>query len=182
MQAAIAAHTYDPTTPNRTPTPGTSFTTPDDYAHYWTNGAPCYFNGVTGAGTYVNFFNTNDWALTLLWKPDQDLKPDVGFSSYAGNFWEGTNQLQFPANTYLIFPYCDQAPCNALGAQGNVAGAFAYEIQIGSVTIPIYQQQDLAAPPDNFGGQHKYHSGEFRSDNMSRGPVWNQMLEQMHLK
>ena len=66
-QAAVSAHTYDPTVTNR---PG-SFTTPDRYAQSWTNGAPCYFNGGGGAGHYINFFNPQDWALTGPWPFDQ---------------------------------------------------------------------------------------------------------------
>jgi len=48
------------------------------------NGAPCYFNASAGAGSYVNFFNTNDFALGK-WQIDQNLKPDAGYSwTYEG--------------------------------------------------------------------------------------------------
>ena len=171
-QAAIAAHAYDPTTPSRDPLANT----PDCYAYYWTNGAPCYFNGVAGAGTYVNFFNTNDWALTLLWEPDQNLKPDATYSyqNPPGQFYEWLVPLYFPQDTYKIFAYCDDARSFALGAQANVKGAFYSGGQIN--------QLDLSLPPYYFTGTHLYHSGQFRSDNAQFWPVWNRMLIKMALK
>ena len=180
MQGAVASHAYDPTTPIRLlNSTGVNLDqgTPDYYAQYYTPGALCYFNGSAGAGTYINFFNTNDWALTTLWRPDQDLKPDTG----QGYGWNGTNFYQgliypvyqlFPIDTYPIFAYCDPARCQALGAQANVGGAFA----AGS-------QTDLHSvwPPDTYVGStnyttHVWHSAEFRSDNPNRAVFWNTVL------
>jgi hypothetical protein len=152
--------------------------TPDCYAYYWTNGAPCYFNGSAGAGTYVNFFNVNDWALsTNIWQRDQNMKPDSGYD-YSATFdrWYrlgavSSIQLFFPQNTYEIFSYCDQAHAYALGAQVNVGGAFT-----------IARQVELDVAPYNFGREHIYHSGEFRSDDPQRWQFWNQVLIQMGLK
>jgi hypothetical protein len=194
MQGALAAHCYDPTTANRSGT----FSTPDRYAQYYINGAPCYFNGSAGAGTYVNFFNTNDYALhssTFSWEYDQNHKPDhgvAGFSiPYPGYYYSvssqhpngfyaqlgsGTNDYQnfnFPGDTYTIFAYCDQARSYALGAQANVGGAFK--------TL-TYHQVDLTLDPIDFSTAHKYHSGEFRSDNAYRWQFWDQVLFQMRLK
>jgi hypothetical protein len=184
LQGAVSAHAYDPTTPTR----DLSASTPDDYAYYWTNGAPCYFNGSSGAGTYVNFFNTNDWALTFLWPEDQNLKPDNGLN-YPGYFYSvsslhpngfyvqygsGTNafrNLNFPGDTYPIFSFCDEARSQALGAQAGVGGVFSTAKQI-----------DLKSDPYDFAGNHVDHSGEFRSDNARRGPFWNAVLTQMKLK
>ena len=136
MQAALSAHAYDPNTPIR----NSSDTTPDNYAYYWTNGAPCYFNSSQGAGTYVNFFNTNDYALEsgiTAWPLDQDTKPDNSILGYPGYHYSVSSlhpngyyvqygsssnafyNLNFPTNTYPIFAYCDQARSYALGAQMN---------------------------------------------------------------
>jgi hypothetical protein len=186
-QGAVSAHTYDPTTTNR---PGT-FTTPDCYAQYWTNGAPCYFNGVAGAGRYINFFNTNDWAFTIPWPVDQNTKPDqpwkilspyqayacVGTNFYSVDIgiWGDTySLLSFPTNTFPIFAFCDQSRSLALGEQQNVAGVFKVGV--------TYQQIELDNPPYNFGPKHIYHSGEFRSDNMQRWQFWNQVLQSYRLK
>jgi hypothetical protein len=89
-------------------------------------------------------------------------------------YGSGTNQFQnlnFPGDTYTIFSYCDEARSYALGAQTNVAGVFSTAKQI-----------DLEQLPYNFSSEHKYHSGEFRSDNTQRGVFWNTVLIQMNLK
>jgi hypothetical protein len=177
MQAAVPAHSYDPTTPYRY-----SPDYPDLYSHYWTGSSPCYFNGSAGAGTYVNFFNTNDWALTTLWEPDQNVKPDSGYHYISignqTNFYSGSNPyytiLLPPADRYIIFAYCDPATCYALGVQPNVGGAFLAGIN--------HNQVELDAAPYNFGPQHIDHSGEFRSDNPHRWQFWNEMLVKMKLK
>jgi hypothetical protein len=177
MQGAIASHAYDPTTPVRTlDSTGINLDsgTPNRYAHYYTDSSPCYFNSSAGAGAYVNFYNTNDWALTQLWRPDEDLKPDTGYGWDGTNFYSGTIfhlYLLFPVDTYAIFSYCDEARCQALGAQVNVGGVFSTSRQI-----------DLRQPPYNFGDPHIYHSGEFRSDYAQRWQFWDEVLVQMGLK
>ncbi len=177
MQGAIASHAYDPTTPVRTlDSTGVNLDsgTPNRYAHYYTDSSPCYFNSSAGAGAYVDFFNTNDWALTQLWRPDEDLKPDTGYGWDGTNFYSGTIfhlYLLFPVDTYAIFSYCDEARCQALGAQVNVGGVFSTSRQI-----------DLRQPPYNFGDPHIYHSGEFRSDYAQRWQFWDEVLVQMGLK
>jgi hypothetical protein len=170
LQGAVSAHTYDPTTAIRDP----YAVTPDRYAEYYTSGAPCYFNGSAGAGAYVNFFNTNDWALTKLWPADQNLKPDAGYGYNGTNFTSGfffPSPLYFPTNTYTIFAFCDEASSYALGAQINVAGVFSTANQVG-----------LNSAPYNFADNHVDHSGEFRSDNARRSTFWNEVLVKMRLK
>ena len=134
MQGAVPSHSYDPTTPVRLlNSTGVNLDsgTPNRYAQYYTNGAPCYFNATVGAGTYVNFFNTNDWALDTLWEPDQDLKPDTG----QGYGWDGTN---FYSGTifhlYLLFPVKDAStffriPRRVAGdwSAENVGGALKWD-------------------------------------------------------
>lgn len=178
MQAAIASHAYDSTTPTRSLGILDSGT-PNRYAQYYTNGASCYFNNSAGAMTYVNFYNTNDYALNSShWQLDQNTKPDspYGYNPVPGFFYRGdeTTVLNFPANTYELFAYCDEARCFALGAQANVGGVFK--------SGTTYNQVDLHTPPYNFDIAHKYHSGQFRADNMSRWVVWDQVLRQMNLK
>jgi hypothetical protein len=171
MEGAVPAHCYDQTATFRTIPYLLDAGDPDCYANYWTNGAPCYFTNSIGAASYINFFNTNDWALGY-WQVDQNLKPDsvltYGYSS--STFTHTGRALYFPTNTYEIFSFCDQARCYAIGAQPNVGGAF------------LGRQVELDVAPYNFGPQHKYHSGQFRSDNMDRAVFWNQALVQMRLK
>jgi len=179
MQAAISAHCYDPSTVNyATPTP------PDRYAQYPTNSGSCYFNGSVGAGTYVNFFNTNDYALSK-WLTDQGFKPDAGYGYsstfdawYQGSLFSG-DPLLFPRDTYQIFSYVDPAWSYALGAQLNVGGVFKVN--------GVYQQVNLPNvwPPDTSGhsyGDHIWHSAEFRSDYAQSTLFWNKLLQTMGLK
>jgi pimeloyl-ACP methyl ester carboxylesterase len=176
MQGAIASHAYDATTPTRSLGIQDS-STPDCYAHYWTNNAPCYFASSAGAGTYVNFFNTNDWALNSShWQMDQNLKPDDGFAPYYPNYYfsrADDTRLNFPTNTYEIFAYCDEARCFALGAQADVGGVFGGN-QRNLSTVWPYDAGNYST--------HRWHSAEFRSDNMQRALFWNQTLINMKLK
>jgi hypothetical protein len=186
MQGAVPAHCYDASATIRTNYPDGSFNNtldagypshvPNYYASYYTSGAPCYFNGTAGAGSYINFYNQQDWALSY-WAVDEDYKPDIasGFSyNYSDNKFEaGGSEIDFPTYTYEIFAYCDTAYCFALGAQADVGGAFLHD---GSP-----QQTDLNAT-FGFGKQHKDHSGEFNSDNMQRASFWSKVLINMSLK
>jgi hypothetical protein len=183
MQAALPAHSYDPNAPTRSLGSFDSYT-PNCYAHYWTNSSPCYFNATAGAGTYVNFYNTNDYALetyALGWTTDQDMKPDNGWGwNVANGFYrEGIvfqTPLNFPTNTYEIFAYCDEGRCHALGAQADVGGTFttARQVDMHSVWPPdTHLQQQMHGLPYS---AHVWHSAEFRSDNASRAIFWNTVL------
>ena len=135
------------------------------YAHYWTNTAPCYFNTSAGAGTYVNFYNTNDFALDK-WQTDQNFKPDVGYNydGYNGKFFRGTvilDQLFFPTNTYELFAYCVEARSYALGAQAGVHGVFAAGSQTDLQTV---WPTDDHPQPHGLYSAHVWNSGEFRDD------------------
>ena len=162
-QSAIAAHCYDASTPDQYVD-----SIPDCYAQYWTNGAPCYFNGISGAGTFVNFYNTNDYALNL-WTDNEDIKPDTGYHYEAldGLFVDGLTELYFPTNTYQIFAYADPAESYALGAQENVAG---------------FRQANLQSiwPSDPYGNhdysEHFWHSAEFRGDLPQQINYWKTIL------
>jgi hypothetical protein len=173
----VAAHAYDANTTIHD-LGGFDKGTPNRYAHYWTNGAPCYFNATVGAGTYVNFFNTNDWALSGPWLLFQYEKPNLYPTYYyisPDRYYRQATQLFFPNNTYVIFNSIIQARGYALGAQLNVGGAFAGN----QVNLPNVW------PPDTSGknfGDHIWHSAEFRSDSAQRWQFWNQVLVQMKLK
>jgi hypothetical protein len=174
MQGAVPAHCYDTNAITRTiPYPFDSGT-PNRYAHYYTATSPSYFNNIRGAGSFVNFFNTNDYALSY-WQTDQNLKPDTGFSynTSTTEFYAGGTEIDFPTATYEIFAYCDEARCYALGVQPNVGGVF----KVGSV----FEQVELDSSPYNFGSQHLYHSIEFRLDNPQNFLFWNTLLSEMKL-
>ena len=174
MQGAVSSHAYDPTTTPYTLTE--DWGAPDCYAHYWTSGAPCYFNSSVGAGTYVNFYNTNDWALNKAWLLFQNSKPvlDLNYSFTPPDFYyknSGSTELFFPGNTYELFDEIIQSRSYALGMQPNVGGVFSTNNQV-----------ELDIPPYNFSTEHIYHSGEFRSDNPQRWQFWNEVLVKMRLK
>jgi pimeloyl-ACP methyl ester carboxylesterase len=190
MQGAVSAHCYDSSTANRaTPTP------PDRFAHYYTAGASSYFSASSGAGNYVNFYNTNDWALSW-WNFDQSWKPDnlnyPGYNySVSGlhpngfyvQFGTGTNDfrnLNFPDDTYAIFAYGDPSWSFALGAQADVAGAFKKGSSYQEINLPsVWPADTHLNSTNNPYSAHVWHSAEFRSDNMSLAVFWNAMMKQM---
>jgi pimeloyl-ACP methyl ester carboxylesterase len=137
MQGAVPSHAYDPSATTRVLGPLGSLDsgTPNCYAVYYASGAPCYFDASAGAGAYVNFYNTNDyaldkWQIDQNWKPDNAKTPGYHYSSSSGFYkiigaqTNSTTYLSFPTNTFEIFAYGDEARCFALGAQAGVSGAF----------------------------------------------------------
>jgi hypothetical protein len=177
LQAALPSHSYDASSTNRTISFPWDSGTPNIFAHYWTSTNPCYFNGVSGASTCINFFNPVDYALSGGWEMNQDMKPDdtQGYVYNNGIFYHnypitGT-AMSFPTNTYELFAYAVEARCRALGAQVNVGGAFVRASEV-----------DLNGPGYSFGSPHKGHSAEFRSSNMNRAAFWNRLLIRMQLK
>jgi hypothetical protein len=182
-QAAVSAHGYDPNSAQWE----SSGSTPDCYAHYYpTNGAPCYFNGVTSAGTRADFFNVNDWALNL-WITDQQSKPDHGIvfpgyyyrtpsSRHSSGFYKTIGStdidLYFRANNYEILAFCVQSYSYALGATANVNG---------------FTPQNLPDlwPPDPFQGNdystHPWHSAEFLFTSADQWNYWKALLVQFGL-
>ncbi|EEF58260.1 Fibronectin type III domain protein [Pedosphaera parvula Ellin514] len=183
MQAAVSAHAYDPGTPT-----WTSGSTPDIYANYWTNGAPCYFNGVSGTGSRADFYNTNDFALNA-WLTDQYWKPDHGISSYPG-YWYSTpgtthpsgfykifgsgandfSNLYFPTDSYVILAYCVQSRSYCLGATASASGFTPQDL---SSVWPGDTHPELHGPYS----AHFWHSAEFRANNMEQNAYWNQLLQ-----
>ncbi|MGH7979275.1 MAG: hypothetical protein ACREE6_07860, partial [Limisphaerales bacterium] len=179
MQGAVSSHAYDPNTPSWFPTPDAGES--DSYANYYDLDSPCYFNASKGAGTYINFYNTNDWALRVAWLAYQDVKPvtalGYGFSPpsvYTADI--GLDRLYFPGDTYTIFSYVLQSQSYALGMQPGVGGVFSTNKQ---VSLPTVWPADLSG--HNYG-DHLWHSAEFRSDNPQRWLFWDETLVQMGLK
>jgi hypothetical protein len=178
MQGAVPALAYDGWAPVRTLAQGLDDQTPDRYGSYYGNGIP-YFYGVMGAGTYINYFNTNDWLLTAKWRQEQDAKPDSGHRWDGTSFWRRTSVLAdtlllFPLDRYEIFACCDEARCEALGAQANVGGQFWTGVK--------FNQVDLSAFPHNFGNADKDHSAQFLSDCADRWEFWYGVLNSMGFK
>jgi hypothetical protein len=180
MQAAVPSHAYDTNAPTRLIPVGDWDGAPEVFANYYTNGAPCYFKNIAGAGTYVNFFNTNDFALNA-WTIDQNQKPVTdGLIGYdydpdTGDYSFNTTPLFFPGDTYTIFARIIQAQCYAVGAQLNVGGIFSTNNQ---VDLPSVWPPD---PSGNNYGDHVWHSAEFRSDNPQRWLFWNTVLTRTKL-
>jgi hypothetical protein len=88
-------------------------------------------------------------------------------------YGSGTNDyhnLNFPGDTYSIFSFCDEARCQALGRQPDVGGKFANN------------QVELDRSPYSFGEDHKFHSGQFRSDYAQRWQFWDSVLLKTVLK
>ena len=178
MQGAVPAHCYDPTTATR----NYGFRTPNRYAHYWTDAMPCYFAATAGAGAYVNFFNTNDYALAM-WQYDQNWKPDLGANyGYDGtNFFQGITipnmerLLLLPADTYEIFSYCDQAQSFALGAQAGIGGVF------NGAQQSLIDLWPADTHPGGAYGAHVWHSAQFRSDYMHQNAFWQQVMQSFQL-
>ncbi len=173
LQAAIPSHCYDAGATNRSIPFVLNNNTPNAYANYWQSGSSNYFHGFQGASNYVNFFNTNDFALER-WEFGQNLKPasslTYSYDQIGGKFYKGVGELTFPANTHEIFSFCTEPRCYALGAQPNVGGYFNPTNQV-----------DLNLSPYDFGEEIPGHSGQFRFSNQACWPFWKKLLESLNL-
>jgi hypothetical protein len=200
-QAAIAAHTYDASLPDRT-----DFTpiTPNVYGRYWAAGqsaslpatwgsqnpsylAPTYIQGA--AGKFVNFYNPQDWALmgngiNILpnaddgsqtgWMTDQRLKPNFGYDyiSSTGFVKEG-----FMSPTYLTFP-TDRFTIFPYCAE-------ARSLALGATStggVFAGSEVNLFDAPHNFRNQHIYHSAQFRSYYAQRWQYWQALMDECNLR
>lgn len=177
MQAAIASHDYDSSMPIRHIPVLADDGTPNLHANYWTAGSPAYFNGVSGASRYINFYLPVDAALNQ-WQTDQNFKPanSIGYmyDSALQQFrreviGEDVRILTAPTNTYELFAYCVESRCFPLGQQAQVGGVFDSSAEV------------LLDPTFGFGDQMKGHSGQFRSTNMRRSAFWTQLMQSFGL-
>ena len=175
MQAAVAAHDYDPLAPVRKIPFIYESGTPNLHANYWKPGDPSYFHVVPGASRFVNFYNPMDWALGW-WAVDQDMKPnrefifDQGRGEFRGRDGGQFRTLELPKDTYSLFAYCVESRCLALGAQAGVRGVFDTTAEV------------LLDPTFEFGDKHQGHSAQFRSTNMKRAPFWNELIRIFKVK
>ena len=188
-QAAISAHTYDPTVPNYSFIYiGVSLTahTPNIYGS-WLAG-----NKGHGAGQIINFFNANDyalqrsaWQVNQLMKPDQSVAQSDGTWNYAYNgstsdpapwnhfsksYVSGgvTNTVAFDivntlTNRYEVMGFAAESWTTALGAtlQGSTPGVLT------NISLNVDLSQIWPPDPGSYSA-HLWHSGEFR------GPYWQQ--------
>lgn len=192
-QAALSARAYD----NTIPSDATNYYTPispDSIGHYYTNTSPPYFNGIAAAGTFVNFINTNDWALMgdnlftghpgwleiqqgKLLLTTQPMSP-----SNPQEYWYTTPSSNHPSGYYFqngpITPYRNLLFPNDTFEIFSEA-AQSYSLALGAEsTIPVgfARSVNLFGAPYNFGPTHYGHSLEFRSDNMTTAVYWHELL------
>jgi hypothetical protein len=174
-QAAISARAYDNTVPADATNSYPHLSTPDTEGHYYTNGAPSYFNGIGGAVNFVDYYNAADWAFGK-WITDQSYKPDNSYyyetpsSSHPSGYYQqfGINpyrNLAFGTDTYEIFAEAVPSYSFALGAETNIASPFS--------SLPSI---NLNAAPYNFGALHIGHSFQFYSDNMTMQTYWSKLF------
>jgi hypothetical protein len=192
-QAALSAHTYDTNVPNY------SFSyspwsltakTPNIYGNWFAG------NFGNGAGSVVNFYNTNDFALQRsAWQLNQLLKPDqfvlLGGThwdySYEGytndpppwnNFWKdvsfGISSVHFDianvlTNRYEVMGMAAQSYTTAFGATPGVQNV-SDNIYLGSIW-----PADTTHPSHPFD-EHYYHSAEFRGDYWQQQGYWSELL------
>ena len=140
-------------------------------------------------GDFQNYGGgTSGWArdsLAVAWprrQLDQQTKPDAEYGYEYGGFGSSrgfcrdrglcTTWMTIPADRYEIFAWAAESRSYALGSQW-VAGV---------VTGSTGANRDLKQPPFSYGGQHKYHSGQFRGMNMERSFYWEQLLIDSGLK
>jgi hypothetical protein len=192
-QAAVTAHTYDTNVPNYSfvyfaygvPL-SLSADTPNIYGNWFVG------NG-GAAGAIVNFYNTNDYALSRsVWQLDQLLKPDqsvlegtdrwsYGYSGSVSdpppwnNFYkQDTNSTTYyfnivtsVKNRYEVMAFDAQPYTTALGATPGV--------------LNVTKDVDLMGvwPSDPSGknySQHFWHSAEFEGDYAQQQGYWSELL------
>ena len=140
-----------------------------------------------GAVFYINHYNSVDWALSfgfpgiLGWQFNQMTKPDSGYHygipspvpDPLKRFWKNSGflgiaytDLSFPTDRFEIFSYAAESHSFATGQQGATGGMFGAALNLNS-------------PSFNFGGAHKGHSAQFRSNIQTRWSYWTRVLDDM---
>jgi hypothetical protein len=203
-QGAVSAHTYDANT-NHVPNYSFTFSgigmgpnTPNIYGNWFAT------NSGSGAGTIVNFYNTNDYALQRsVWQVNQLLKPDV-FVLEGGNILTGTTW------TYAYLGSPNDTPPWTNFMKAKSFGITAVYFDIANVLTNRYEVMALAAqsyttalgatpgvqnlnrsvlltrtspsriwPADSSGhnySDHFWHSAEFRGDYWQMQGYWSELL------
>jgi hypothetical protein len=125
-----------------------------------------------GATNYFNYQNAQDWALTWpRYQLDQQIKPDVAYA-YDPNedtFEKDGNWLDFPEKTHEVYAWAAESWSIALGS-GAVNGVY------GPNAKNNFDLQTIG-----YAGAHKWHSGQFRGNNMERRRYWLQLLDNFGL-
>jgi Alpha/beta hydrolase of unknown function (DUF900) len=190
-QAAVSAHTYDDTVPDYSfyyPPWSVIADTPDIYGD-WLVG-----NYGGGAGLVVNFYNTNDYALSRpIWQRDELLKPDqdvlegsaTWYYGYDGSVndpapWNNFYKKTLTASSYIAFDivtnlnnryevmsYDAQSWTTALGATPGVLNLRR------NVALPEIWPPDPTG--DNYA-EHFWHSAEFEGDYPQQQSYWSELL------
>jgi hypothetical protein len=190
-QAAVPGACNDPLLDGEDPLPTTwgSIKTPNIYDGWLASGQ-------SAVGARADFCNVNDFALTLLWEPDQETKPDSGYS-YAGTdfsqiqdlFETGlANGLHLgnSANVqdrYQIMAYAAQPRSLALGAVLDVSSNAFGPTQ----SLPPSGTQAGVWPTDTFNepnglySSHVWHSAEFLFANSDQQNYWNTLMKRFGL-
>ena len=202
-QAAIPAHCYDASQPDRSG--ATAFTpdTPNIYSRFrtanedpylpanWSASDPAYLvqTQLQGSvGKFVNFFNPQDYALSgngisLLsddgsqpgWLADQRLKPDLGWGyNSTDGFVQVTGAAEAPSVTRLTVAL--PAERYQIFAYCAEARSLALGASAGMGGVFSGSEVNLTSDPFNFRNQHIYHSGQFRSFYAQRWQYWQQVL------
>ncbi len=195
-QAAVTAHTYDPTVPNYSfwyPPASASADTPNIYNNWFAG------NYGGGAGHVFRFYNTNDfalqpsvWQLDQLLKPDQDVLEGLTFWNYGyggsvndpapwNKFYkENIIPLQSVTfdivnvltNRYEVMALAAQPYTTALGDTPGIVNNLSQNIDL---TNPQIWQPDLVHPNHPFD-EHYYHSAQFRGDYWHEQGYWSELL------
>lgn len=178
-QAALSAHTWDPTTKMIVDSDPEM---PDVYAYFWKNGSnstnvtgwainwnPSYHasNYHNTGVEYINHWNRDDWALKN-WEVNTRLKPALpkyGYNVDTGIFDRENSTLTFPDNRYEVFSWAAQSHSYATGAEGKTDGVFNTQ-----------RSYDMTG---YFGDLHPGHSAQWRSTIQRRFEYWEIFIEHM---
>lgn len=147
-----------------------------------------------GAGLVVNFYNTNDYALSRpIWQRDELLKPDqdvlegsaTWYYGYDGSVndpapWNNFYKKTLTASSYIAFDivtnlnnryevmsYDAQSWTTALGATPGVLNLRR------NVALPEIWPPDPTG--DNYA-EHFWHSAEFEGDYPQQQSYWSELL------
>jgi hypothetical protein len=195
-QAAVPAHTYDPTKP------AISF----DYlaSNYGPATPNIYNNWFSGNSSGVfkrkNFYNANDWALNRdHWELNQLLKPDqataLGWSyRFDGSPYDNLQDYNPSLDDASPNHFLKISPTTTINFDINVADqryevmAYAAETRssaLGHEPVLLNGSLNLASASNNprvwatdlqSYSAHKWHSAQFRSTNMRQKSFWNYVL------
>ncbi|MGH7990145.1 MAG: alpha/beta hydrolase, partial [Limisphaerales bacterium] len=194
-QAAVPGHCYDSTLS------GSDLLDFGPAGFYGPTTANIYNNWLAtnsaAAGTIVNFYNTNDYALNSIhWQLDEKLKPDsvIGIAPPYGYNGSPSDDPPLQDGFYCTYPpyvgpfqtvlYLGNA--NSVSNRYEIT-AFAAEprsLAMGAINMAALSRSvdletvwppDTADPSQPFS-EHFYHSAEFRGDYWQQQSYWSELL------